>query len=100
MRPISSGPFQNVGSGTKSQIFEGVCGGPFKFFFFGFPPNEINRVATTGLFCQNFMSSWGFYFYCSRSFDQAGTLSLRGPAQFTDEARSAEFDGMGWGDVE
>ena len=41
------------------------------------------------------MSSWGFYFYCSRSFDQAGTLSLRGPAQFTDEARSAEFDGMG-----
>ena len=26
-----------------------------------------------------------------RSFDQAGTLSLRGPAQFTDEARSAEF---------
>ena len=43
---------------------------------------------------ENLMSSWGFHFYCSRSFDQAGTLSLRGPAQFTDEARSAEFDGV------
>ena len=30
--------------------------------------------------------------YCGRSFDQAATLSLRGPAQFTHEARSAEFD--------
>ena len=29
--------------------------------------------------------------YCGRSFDQAATLSLRGPAQFTHEARSAEF---------
>ena len=31
--------------------------------------------------------------YCGRSFDQAATLSLRGPAQFTHEARSAEFTG-------
>ena len=31
--------------------------------------------------------------YCGRSFDQAPTLSLRGPAQFTHEARSAEFTG-------
>ena len=36
--------------------------------------------------------------YCGRCFDQAATLSLRGPAQFTHEARSAEFDGMGWMD--
>ena len=30
--------------------------------------------------------------YCGRSFDQASTLSLRGPAQFTHEARSAELE--------
>ena len=45
------------------------------------------------------LRSWGNY--CGRSFDQAATLSLRGPAQFTLEARSAEFtggiDGMGRG---
>ena len=39
--------------------------------------------------------------YCGRSFDQAATLSLRGPAQFTHEARSAEFPGgVGWGGVD
>ena len=37
--------------------------------------------------------------YCGRSFDQAATLSLRGPAQFTHEARSAEFDGTGWTEI-
>ena len=43
------------------------------------------------------LRSWGNY--CGRSFDQAATLSLRGPAQFTLEARSAEFTGgMGWVD--
>ena len=43
---------------------------------------------------------WSHFNYYGRSFDQAPTLSLRGPAQFTHEARSAEFtdgiDGMGW----
>ena len=45
-----------------------------------------------------------YFNYCGRSFDQAATLSLRGPAQFTHEARSAEFDGTvgtggtGWTD--
>ena len=44
------------------------------------------------------MSSWGVYFnYWGRSFDQAPTLSLRGPAQFTQEARSDEFTD-GWVD--
>ena len=30
--------------------------------------------------------------YCGRSVDQAPTLSLRGPAQFKHEARSAELE--------
>ena len=34
---------------------------------------------------------WSHFNYCGRSFDQAPTLSLRGPAQFTHEARSAEL---------
>ena len=43
---------------------------------------------------------WCHFKYCGRSFDKAPKLSLRGPAQFSHEARSAEFTGwvgwMGW----
>ena len=67
---------------------------PFSHDFFKIMPKVgcFKNTNDNGPFFQHLMSSWGVDFnYCGRSFNQAPTLSLRVPAQFTDEARSAEF---------
>ena len=93
--------FQN----SMSSWGVGVCFSKLQFShdFFKIMPKVrcFKNTNDNGPFFQNLISSWGVYFnYCGRSFDQASTLSLRGPAQFTLEARSTGFtggwDGMGW----
>ena len=55
----------------------------------------IFKITIFTWFFKNHAKSMGFQLeicYCGRSFDQASTLSLLDPVQFTHEACTAEFD--------